>query len=86
METIVQISLDLTSIPEALETARLALRGGGDRLEAGTPLIIRTPEFGAPLVVLGAPLTIDANAFRTTSGNLEDRLRLVCEKVHAYRT
>ena len=46
---------------------------------------IRTPEYGAPLVVLGAPLTIDADAFKTASGNLEDKLRLVCEKVHAYR-
>jgi 3-hexulose-6-phosphate synthase len=229
METIVQISLDLTSIPEALETARLALSAGVDWLEAGTPLIIaegmngvralraefpgvpivadlktmdggwleaemmakagathvvvmerahpetikvvvqagkdfgvkvmgdnlaaedmvaaarrledfgcdfvihhvgfderrglaamgkpypspldqlrevvaavrvpvqavgglsiedaiRTPEFGAPLVVLGAPLTIDANEFKTASGNLEDKLRLVCDRVHAYRT
>ena len=228
METIVQISLDLTSIPEALETSRLALRAGVDWLEAGTPLIIaegmngvralraefpgvpivadlktmdggwleaemmakagathvvvmerahpetikvvvqagkdfgvkvmgdnlaaedmvaaarrledlgcdfvihhigyderrglaamgkpypspldrlrevvaavrvpvqavgglsiedaiRTPEFGAPLVVLGAPLTIDANSFKTASGNLEDKLRLVCDRVHAYR-
>src|ERR1700722_437244 len=227
MKTIVQISLDLTSIPEALETARLALRAGVDWLEAGTPLImaelmngvsglraefpdvpivadlktmdggwleaqmmaqagashavgmgreppetikvgvkagkdfglkvmgdnlaaedmvaaakrledygcdfvihhvgyderrglaamgkpypspldqlrevvaavkvpvqavgglsieqaIRTPEYGAPLVVLGAPLTIDAEAFKTASGNLEDKLRLVCDKVHAY--
>ena len=40
MKTIVQISLDLTSIPEALETARMALRAGVDWLEAGTPLII----------------------------------------------
>ncbi len=228
MNTIVQISLDLTSIPEALETARMALRAGVDWLEAGTPLIIaegmngvralraefprvpivadlktmdggwleaemmaragathvvvmerahpetikvvvqagkdfgvkvmgdnlaaedmvaaarrledlgcdyvihhvgyderrglaaagqpwpspldqlrevvaavrvpvqavgglsieqaiRTPEYGAPLVVLGAPLTIDANSFKTASGNLEDKLRLVCERVHAYR-
>ncbi len=46
---------------------------------------IRTPEYGAPLVVLGAPLTIDANSFRTASGNLEDTLRLICDKVHAYR-
>jgi len=46
---------------------------------------IRTPEYGAPLVVLGAPLTIDADAFKTASGNLEDRLRLVCDRVHAYR-
>src|SRR6201996_404821 len=40
MKTIVQISLDLISIPEALETAHLAIRAGVDWLEAGTPLII----------------------------------------------
>jgi 3-hexulose-6-phosphate synthase/6-phospho-3-hexuloisomerase len=45
---------------------------------------MRTPEYGAPLVVLGAPLTIDADSFKTASGNLEDKLRLVCETVHAY--
>lgn len=227
MKTIVQISLDLTSIPEALETARLAMRSGVDWLEAGTPLIIAegmngiralraefpgvpivadlktmdggwletqmmakagathvvvmerahsetikvvvkagkdfgvkvmgdnlaardmvaaakrledfgcdfvihhigyderrglaaagkpcpspldqlrevvaavrvpvqavgglsieqaicAPEYGAPLVVLGAPLTIDADSFRTASGNLEDKLRLVCDRIHAY--
>jgi 3-hexulose-6-phosphate synthase/6-phospho-3-hexuloisomerase len=227
MQTIVQISLDLTSIPEALETARMAMRAGVDWLEAGTPLIIaegmngvralreefpdvpivadlktmdggwleaklmaqagathvvvmerahpetvkmvvgagkdlgikvmgdtlgardkvaaakrleefgcdfvihhigyderrglvaaglpcpspldelrevvaavmvpvqavgglsveqamRTPEYGAPLVVLGAPLTIDAESFKTASGDLESKLRLICRKVHAY--
>ncbi len=51
-----------------------------------TEQAIRTPEYGAPLVVLGAPLTIDANSFKTAAGNLEDRLRLICDKVHAYRT
>jgi len=45
---------------------------------------IRTPEYGAPLVVLGAPLTIDAEAFKTASGDLESKLRQVCERVHAY--
>src|SRR5258705_13485835 len=40
MKTIVQISLDVTNIPEALETAALARRAGVDWLEAGTPLII----------------------------------------------
>jgi 3-hexulose-6-phosphate synthase/6-phospho-3-hexuloisomerase len=45
---------------------------------------VRTPEYGAPLVVLGAPLTIDADAFRTASGDVESSLRLICEKVHAY--
>ena len=40
MKTIVQISLDLVEIPEALQTAGLALEAGVDWLEAGTPLII----------------------------------------------
>ena len=46
---------------------------------------VRTPEYGAPLVVLGAPLTIDADAFKTASGDLESMLRLVCSRVHAFR-
>ena len=45
---------------------------------------MKTPEYGAPLVVLGAPLTIDADAFKTASGDLESKLRLICERVHAY--
>jgi len=44
---------------------------------------IRTPEYGAPLVVLGAPLVIDADAFKA-AGGIEDSLRMICEKVHAY--
>lgn len=46
---------------------------------------IQCPEYGAPLVVLGAPLTIDADAFRTAEGDLEASLKLICEKIHAYR-
>ena len=45
---------------------------------------VRTPEYGAPLVVLGAPLTVNADAFKTASGDLEGSLRLICDKVHAY--
>jgi 3-hexulose-6-phosphate synthase len=37
---IVQISLDLTDIKEAIETARVAVEAGVDWLEAGTPLIL----------------------------------------------
>ena len=44
---------------------------------------VACPSFGAPLVVLGAPLTIDADAFKTASGDLEASLKLICEKVHA---
>jgi len=45
---------------------------------------VRTPEYGAPLVVLGAPLTIDAESFKTASGDVESKLRLICQQVHAY--
>jgi 3-hexulose-6-phosphate synthase/6-phospho-3-hexuloisomerase len=45
---------------------------------------MQTPQFGAPLVVIGAPLAIDAHAFRTAAGDLEGVLRSICEKVHAY--
>lgn len=40
MRPIVQISLDLTSITEAIDTAKMALRCGVDWLEAGTPLLL----------------------------------------------
>lgn len=45
---------------------------------------VQCPEYGAPLVVIGAPLAIDADAFKTADGDLESSLRLICEKVHAY--
>jgi 3-hexulose-6-phosphate synthase len=37
---VVQISLDLTDLDEALATARIAVEAGVDWLEAGTPLIL----------------------------------------------
>jgi 3-hexulose-6-phosphate synthase len=40
MNPIVQISLDLTDLKEAIETARIAVEAGVDWLEAGTPLIL----------------------------------------------
>lgn len=40
MKPIVQVSLDLTSIDEALAFAEMAVRAGVDWLEAGTPLIL----------------------------------------------
>ena len=45
---------------------------------------MQTPEYGAPLVVLGAPLAIDAEAFKTAGGDLESKLRLICRTVHDY--
>ena len=45
---------------------------------------VRTPEYGAPLVVLGAPLTVDADSFKTASGDVESSLRMICDKVRGY--
>lgn len=53
---------------------------GGLTIEQATD----TPKHGAPLVVIGAPLAIDAHAFRTVTGDLEGTLRSICDKVHAY--
>lgn len=44
---------------------------------------IQCPLYGAPLVVLGAPLTIDADAFKTAGGSLEVSLRMICDKIHS---
>ncbi len=40
MQPIVQLSLDLTSLEEALHVAEIGVRAGVDWLEAGTPLIL----------------------------------------------
>src|SRR5687768_5549738 len=71
----------LDQLREVVNAVRVPVQAvGGLTLEQA----IRTPEYGAPLVVLGAPLTIDADAFKTASGDLESSLRLICEKVHGY--
>ncbi len=44
---------------------------------------IRTPEYGAPLVVIGAPLAIDPHAFKAAAGDLEGALRVICDRVHS---
>ena len=42
---------------------------------------IACPKYGAPLVVLGAPLTVDADSFQTASGDLEGILREICRRI-----
>jgi 3-hexulose-6-phosphate synthase/6-phospho-3-hexuloisomerase len=42
---------------------------------------IDCPAHGAPLVVLGAPLVIDANEFKTASTNLHDVLSQICREI-----
>jgi len=55
---------------------------GGLTLEQAS----RCPEYGAPLVVLGAPLVIDADAFKTADGNIEESLRMICSKIHNHKS
>jgi 3-hexulose-6-phosphate synthase len=45
---------------------------------------IECPRFGAPMVVIGAPLAAGAYSVQAVSGRLEDILRAICQKVHAY--
>ncbi len=71
----------LDQLRKVVEVVRIPVQAvGGLTLEQA----IQCPAYGAPLVVLGAPLTIDADAFKTASGNLEESLRLICDKIHAY--
>ncbi len=71
----------LDQLREVVSAVRIPVQAvGGLTIEQA----IRTPEYGAPLVVLGAPLTIDAEAFKTAGGDLESSLRMICDRVHAY--
>jgi 3-hexulose-6-phosphate synthase/6-phospho-3-hexuloisomerase len=71
----------LDQLREVVQAVSIPVQAvGGLSLEQA----IQCPAYGAPLVVLGAPLTIDADAFKTADGNLEASLRLICEKIHAY--
>ncbi len=71
----------LDQLREVVAAVRVPVQAvGGLTIEQA----IRTPEYGAPLVVLGAPLTIDADAFRAASGDVESALQLICEQVHSF--
>ncbi|MFZ9331619.1 MAG: orotidine 5'-phosphate decarboxylase / HUMPS family protein [Chitinophagaceae bacterium] len=71
----------LDQLKEVVDAVSIPVQAvGGLSLEQA----IQCPAYGAPLVVLGAPLTIDADAFKTADGNLETSLRMICETIHAY--
>lgn len=71
----------MDQLKEVVDAVRVPVQAvGGLTLEQA----IACPSFGAPLVVLGAPLTIDADSFKTADGDLESSLRLICDKIHAY--
>jgi 3-hexulose-6-phosphate synthase/6-phospho-3-hexuloisomerase len=71
----------LDELREVVNAVKIPVQAvGGLTLEQA----IQCPAYGAPLVVLGAPLTIDADAFKTADGDLETSLRLICDAIHAY--
>lgn len=71
----------LDQLREVVQAVKIPVQAvGGLTLEQA----IQCPEYGAPLVVLGAPLTIDGDSFKTAGGDLESSLRLICEKIHSY--
>lgn len=71
----------LERLREVVEAVSVPVQAvGGLTLEQAT----ETPRYGAPLVVIGAPLAIDAHAFRTADEGVEETLRFICQKVHAY--
>ena len=72
----------LDQLREVVNAVKIPVQAvGGLTLEQA----IQCPEYGAPLVVLGAPLTIDSDSFKTASGDLESSLRLICDKIHSYK-
>jgi 3-hexulose-6-phosphate synthase/6-phospho-3-hexuloisomerase len=73
----------LDQLKEVVKAVRVPVQAvGGLTLEQA----IQCPAYGAPLVVLGAPLTIDADNFKTAGGDLESSLRLICKKIHEYQS
>jgi 3-hexulose-6-phosphate synthase/6-phospho-3-hexuloisomerase len=71
----------LDQLKEVVDAVNVPVQAvGGLSLEQA----IQCPALGAPLVVLGAPLTIDAEAFKTADGNLESSLRLICDTIHTF--
>ena len=70
---------ELLEIVQAVEIPVQAV--GGLSLEDA----IKCPQYGAPLVVLGAPLVIDADSFKTADGNLESSLKKICDAIHSQK-
>ena len=68
----------LDQLREVVQAVSIPVQAvGGLSLEQA----IACPTLGAPLVVLGAPLTIDADQFKTAGGDLEASLRLICQAI-----
>lgn len=70
----------LDQLREVCDAVKVPVQAvGGLSLEQA----IQCPAYGAPLVVLGAPLTIDADSFKTADGDLAASLKMICEAIHS---
>jgi len=69
----------LDRLKEVVAAVRIPVQAvGGLTIEQA----IETPKYGAPLVVIGAPLAIDAGSFQAAAGDIEAVLREICSRVH----
>ena len=70
----------LDQLREVVQAVKIPVQAvGGLSLEQA----LQCPEYGAQIVVLGAPLTIDSDSFKTAGGDLESSLRLLCDTTHS---
>jgi 3-hexulose-6-phosphate synthase len=69
---------ELRAIVDAVSVPVQAV--GGLSLEQA----ISTPSYGAPLVVIGAPLVIDSDRFAQASNDPMAVLKRICDEVHAF--
>ena len=70
----------LDQLREVVQAVKIPVQAvGGLSLEQA----LQCPEYGAQIVVLGAPLTIDSDSFKTAGGDLESSLRMLCDTIHS---
>ena len=68
----------LDQLREVVNAVRVPVQAvGGLTIEQA----VRTPEYGAPLVVLGAPLTIAADSFHAAAGDLQGLLSEITRRI-----
>jgi 3-hexulose-6-phosphate synthase len=80
-ETGLSTASPLLQLREVVAAVRIPVQAvGGLSIEQA----VQTPTYGAPMVVIGAPLAIDAHSFRAADGDLENILREICDRVHAF--
>ena len=70
---IVQLSLDLTSLDEAIETAAVGVAAGVDWLEAGTPLLLAEGLHAVEACASASPITPSSRISRRWTAAISRR-------------